>query len=135
MIGIYWCVAKASYQNKKLKDFQRDNGILNLKFFIKSILYSYLQYNKGLSFHFVWYKVLSMLASTRAWLILSTYTFKRKGLELGGAILQIIVARPLAIADRLKILVGKKTLDITKMTNHFSHTKKDTAKPERSFFS
>ena len=32
-----------------------------------------------------------MLASTRAWLILSTYTFKRKGLELGGAVLQITV--------------------------------------------
>ena len=26
---------------------------------------------------------------------------------------------------RSKILVGKKTLDITKMTNHFSHTKED----------
>ena len=43
-----------------------------------------------------------------------------------------------AIADRLRTLVGKKKLEITKMTDHFSHTqKKDfkTAKPERFFFS
>ena len=46
--------------------------------------------------------------------------------------------RSSAIADGLRILVGKKNLEITKMTDHFSHTqKKDfkTAKPEKSFFS
>ena len=48
--------------------------------------------------------------------------------------------RSSAVADRLRTLVGKKNLEITKMTDHFSHThthqKKDfkTAKPERSFF-
>ena len=46
--------------------------------------------------------------------------------------------RSSAIADRLRTLVGKKNLEITKMTYHFSHThqKKDfkIAKPERSFF-
>ena len=45
-------------------------------------------------------------------------------------------SRSSAIADRLRTLVSKKNLEITKITN-FSHTKKvfKTAKPERSFSS
>ena len=48
-----------------------------------------------------------------------------------------MLCRSLAIADRLGALVGKKNLEITKMADHFSHTKKKdfkTAKAERSFF-
>ena len=32
--------------------------------------------------------------------------------------------RSSAVADRLRTLVGKKNLEITKMTDHFSHTQK-----------
>ena len=45
--------------------------------------------------------------------------------------------RPSAIADRLGALVDKKNVEITKMTDHFSHTQKkdfQTARAERSFF-
>ena len=35
-----------------------------------------------------------------------------------------MLCRSLAIADRLGALVGKKNLEITKMADHFSHTKK-----------
>ena len=48
-----------------------------------------------------------------------------------------INGRSSATADRLRTLVGKKNLEITKITDHFSHAhKKDfkTAKLERSFF-
>ena len=36
--------------------------------------------------------------------------------------------RSSAIADRLKVLVGRNNLEITKMTDHFSHTKKGISK-------
>ena len=42
-----------------------------------------------------------------------------------------------AIADCLRALTSKKNWEITKMTNHFSHTKKTdfkTAKAEKNFF-
>ena len=44
--------------------------------------------------------------------------------------------RSSAIADSLRALTSKKNLEITKMTNHFSHKKTDfkTAKAEKKIF-
>ena len=67
-------------------------------------------------------------------------TFKKKGLELEGREGRGSVANngwSLAIADGLKILVGKKNLELYKNDRPlFTHKKRDfkTAKPERSFF-
>ena len=60
-----------------------------------------------------------------AWLILFTYfKDKRDGIGRQGRGSIANNGRSSTIADCLKILVGKKILEITKMINHFSHTRK-----------